>query len=128
MFGKAFIGKFPGSRAPSSEVMKWKSAKNVKWAHENLWNCVNTDGDDHDPNDTYINRITKEILKDNEFTTNNCLFIVAIVDLMFDTSIQSTTLSGELITQCMAKKAKDTESCDDKSSDNNEDGAADHDA
>lgn len=93
----------------------------MKWAYENLWNCVNKDC--NDPNDTYISRITKEVLKANENTTNNCLFIVAIVDLMFDPNIQTTTLSSELITQRMGEKAKDSESCDDgdiESGDNNE--------
>ncbi|GBC12294.1 uncharacterized protein OCT59_025994 [Rhizophagus irregularis] len=63
----------------------------------------------NDPCDTYISRITKEVLKSNERTSNNCLFIIAIVDLMFDPNIQTTVLSGESIIKCMAEKAKANE-------------------
>ena len=96
VFGKAFIGVYPGYKATSSEVLEWKTSKNVKWACENLWNKVK-DGDN--TNDTYINRIMQEVLKTNERTTNNCLFVVSIVELMFDPEIQTTVLSGELISK-----------------------------
>lgn len=117
VFGKAFIGSYPGHKALSLEVLEWKKSKNVTWARENLWNKVDIEGN-QDSNDTYINRITKEVLKDGERTANNCLFVVAIVDLMFDSNLQSTTLSGELITRRMAEKAHDAGSCDDESGDN----------
>ena len=32
VFGKAFIGVYPGYKAISSEVLEWKTSKNVKWA------------------------------------------------------------------------------------------------
>ena len=101
VFGKAFIGVYPGYKATSSEVLEWKTSKNVKWACENLWNKVK-DGDN--TNDTYINRITQEVLKTNECTTNNCLFVVSIVELMFDPEIQTTVLSGELISKRMINR------------------------
>jgi hypothetical protein len=62
-----------------------------------LWNQVDSDKDD----DTYINRITSQIFKEDNFTSNNCLFVVAVVDLIFDVSVSSTTLSGETITKRM---------------------------
>ena len=102
VFGKVFLGIYPGHKASHMEVLDWKTSKNVKWAYENLWSCVDKDGDD--PHDTYINRITKEVLKANERNTNNCLFIIAIVDLMFDQNIQTTVLSGELIIKRMEDK------------------------
>ncbi len=122
VFGKVFIGNCPGHKASPSEVLAWKTSNNVKWAHDNLWSCVDKDG--NDPYDTYINRITNEVLKSNERTANNCLFIVAIVDLMFDKNIQTTVLSGETIIKRMEDKVnkeqeteiqKETdESCDDE--------------
>ena len=103
VFGKVFIGDYPGHKASPSEVLAWKTSKNAKWAYENLWNGVDESG--NDPCDTYISRITKEVLKSNERTSNNCLFIIAIVDLMFDPSVQTTVLSGESIIKRMDKKA-----------------------
>jgi hypothetical protein len=107
VFGKVFIGDYPGHKASPSEVLAWKTSKNARWAYENLWNGIDESG--NDPCDTYINRITKEVLKSNERTSNNCLFIIAIVDLMFDPNIQTTVLSGESIIKCMAEKAKANE-------------------
>ncbi|GBC23239.1 uncharacterized protein OCT59_013891 [Rhizophagus irregularis] len=107
VFGKVFIGDYPGHKASPSEVLAWKTSKNARWAYENLWNGVDESG--NDPCDTYISCITKEVLKSNERTSNNCLFIIAIVDLMFDPNIQTTVLSGESIIKCMAEKAKANE-------------------
>ncbi|PKK56806.1 hypothetical protein RhiirC2_721633, partial [Rhizophagus irregularis] len=59
--------------------------------------------------DGWFSRITKEVLKSNERTSNNCLFIITIVDLMFDPNIQTTVLSGKSIIKCMAEKAKANE-------------------
>lgn len=101
VFGKVvFIGNYPDHKASPSEVLAWKTSKNARWAYENLQNGVDESG--NDPCDTYISRITKEVLKSNEHTSNNCLFIIAIVDLMFDPNIQS-------IIKCMAEKAKANE-------------------
>ncbi|RGB23259.1 hypothetical protein C1646_774783 [Rhizophagus diaphanus] len=69
-------------KASPSEVLAWKISKNARWTYKNLWNGVDESG--NDPCDTYISRITKKVLKSNERTSNNCLFIIAIVDLMFD--------------------------------------------
>jgi hypothetical protein len=55
-------------------------------------------------NDTFMNRILNEVFKGERCTTNNCAFVVAIVDLIFDTSVQTTTLSGEMIIDRMNKK------------------------
>ncbi|POG72950.1 hypothetical protein GLOIN_2v1840191 [Rhizophagus irregularis DAOM 181602=DAOM 197198] len=91
------------------EVEKIEKTKDgwFRCAYENLWNGVDESG--NDPCDTYISCITKEVLKSNERTSNNCLFIIAIVDLMFDPNIQTTVLSGESIIKCMAEKAKANE-------------------
>jgi hypothetical protein len=65
-----------------------------------LWSQVN-DSDIED--DTYMNRITSQVFKDDKFTTNNCLFVVAVVDLIFDVNVPTTTLTGETITKRMNK-------------------------
>jgi hypothetical protein len=107
IFGKALLGNYPSHVAPPLKVLAWKSSENARWAYENLWNSVNKDGSN--TSDTYIRRITKEVLKSNERTSNNCLFIVAIVDLMFDLNVQSTILSSEKIAEHMAEKVNANE-------------------
>src|SRR3989337_4438284 len=107
VFGSMFLGHYPNHKASSADVLSWKTSENVKWAYEHLWSSVDKNGENHD--NTYINRITKEVLKSNERTTNNCLFIVAIVDLMFDPTVQTTILSGELISKRMNEKNEQQE-------------------
>jgi hypothetical protein len=82
--------------------MNWKTSSNVKWASENLWCQVDEDNDDQD--DTYMNRILNEVFKADKRNTSNCAFVIAIVDLMFDTNVQTTTLTGEMIIDRMNKK------------------------
>jgi len=117
VFGKVFLGNYPGNKATPMEIANWKNSKNVKWASENLWNPVENSNDLHD---TYINRITNEVLKKSERAENNCLFVVAIVDLIFDPEIQTTTLSGELITKRMDQMEKDKESYEDDTDENDQ--------
>ena len=119
VFGKAFIGNCPGHKATASEVLKWKTSENAKWAYENLWSNVKDHDVNNDPHDTYINRITREVLKTNERTADNCLFVVSIVDLMFDPQVQSTVISGELITKRMTDKANEQQEIE--SGDNHDD-------
>ena len=38
---------------------------------------------------------------------NNCLFVVAIVDLIFDVNVHSTTLTGEMIVKRMNEKLEE---------------------
>jgi hypothetical protein len=99
-FGKVFVGEIPGQKASSEEIANWKKSKNVLWAKKNLWSQVK-DSDKED--DTYINRITSQVFKEEKFTTNNCLFVVAVVDLIFDVNVPTTTLTGETITKRMSK-------------------------
>lgn len=87
--------------------MAWKTTENVRWAKDNLWNAVDPDGDK--PRDTYMSRIIKEALKKDERTADSCAFVAAIVDLMFDSDIQTTTLTGELIVNRMSARAKERE-------------------
>ncbi|PKC51515.1 hypothetical protein RhiirA1_405487, partial [Rhizophagus irregularis] len=99
-FGKVFLGEIPGQKVSFDEIANWKNSTNVLWAKKNLWSQVkDSDKDD----DTYINRITSQVFKEEKFTTNNCLFVIAVVDLIFDVDVQTTTLSGETITKCMKK-------------------------
>ena len=65
-----------------------------------MWSQVK-DSDKED--DTYINRITSQVFKEDKFTTNNCLFVVAVVNLIFDVNVLITTLTGEAITKRMDK-------------------------
>lgn len=103
-FGKVFLGEIPGQKASFDEIANWKNSTNVLWAKKNLWSQVkDSDKDD----DTYINRITSQVFKEDKFTTNNCLFVIAIVDLIFDVNVQATTLSGETITKRMEKLNND---------------------
>ena len=77
----------------------------MKLAKEHLWTQVDPNG--KNPGDTYISHIIKEVLKTTECTTDNCIFVMAIVDLMFDSDVQTMTLSGEAIIKCMSVKAKE---------------------
>lgn len=99
-FGKVFLGEIPGQKVSSEEIANWKKSKNVLWAKKNLWSQVK-DSDKED--DTYINRITSQVFKEDKFTTNNCLFVVAVVNLIFDVNVLTTTLTGEAITKRMDK-------------------------
>ena len=94
VFGRAFISNFPGHKSTTEEIKEWKTSTNVQWARNNLWNPVK-DGDG--PSDTYINRITKEVLTSERRTLNNCAFVIAVVDLILDPNVQTTTLTGEAI-------------------------------
>ena len=82
------------------EIKTWKNSTNVKWARNNLWSQV-TESEKDD--DTYINHITSQVFKIDKFTANNCLFVLAVVDLIFDVNVPSTTLTGETITDRMKK-------------------------
>ena len=99
-FGKVFIGDIPGQKASIDEITKWKNLTNVMWARNNLWSKVNESEKD---DDTYITRITNQVFKVNKLTTDNCLFVLAVVDLIFDINVPSTTLTGETITKRMKK-------------------------
>jgi hypothetical protein len=88
-------------------VLAWKTTENAKWANDHLWSQV--DPDSHDSDDTYVNRIINEVLKIDERTVDNCAFVIAIIDLMFDLNISTTTLPGELIIRRMAEKAEERE-------------------
>jgi hypothetical protein len=96
------IGEIPGNKSFVVAVTDWKTSPNVTWARENLWNQVDENSDDQ--HDTYMNRIMNEVFKGEKCTTNNCAFVVAIVDLIFDTTVQTTTLSEETIVDRMNKK------------------------
>jgi hypothetical protein len=85
--------------------MNWKTSTNVTWAKDNLWNQVDDNSDDQ--YDTYMNRIMNEVFKGERCTSNNCAFVVAIVDLIFDTKVQTTSLSGEMIVSRMNKNSAD---------------------
>jgi len=89
----------------TEEVLEWKTRENTKSAKERLWTKVDPDG--KNPGDTYMSRIIKEVLKTTERTADNCAFVTAIVDLMFDHNVQTTTLSGEAIVKRMSVKAKE---------------------
>ena len=99
-FGKVFIEDIPGQKASMDEIKKWKNSTNVMWARDNLWSQVNESKKD---NNTYINRITNQVFKVNNLTTNNCLFVLAVVDIIFDVNVLSMTLTGETITNRMNK-------------------------
>lgn len=64
-------------------------------AKQNLWKKV--ENDEEDDGDTYINRITNEVLKDDDRTTENCAFIVTVINLMLDSNVRTTVLTSELI-------------------------------
>ena len=99
-FGKVFIGDIPGQKASMDEITNWKNSTNVMWARNNLWSKVNESEKD---DDTYITRITNQVFKVNKLTTDNCLFVLAVVDLIFDINVPSTMLTGETITKRMKK-------------------------
>ena len=94
-FGKVFIEDIPGQKVSMDEIKKWKNSTNVMWARNNLWSQVNESKKD---DDTYINRITNQVFKVNNLTTNNCLFVLAVVDI-----ILSMMLTRETITNRMNK-------------------------
>ena len=59
--------------------MKWNNLPNVIWAKQHLF-------------------------KVKKLTANNCVFVIAVVDLIFDVNIQTTTLTGGMIVQRMNEK------------------------
>ena len=63
-------------------------------AKQNLWKKVENNEDD---GDTYMNCITNEVLKDDDWTAENCAFIVAMVNLMLDSNIRTMVLTSELL-------------------------------
>jgi hypothetical protein len=91
----------------TEEVLEWKTRENTKSAKERLWTKVDPNG--KNPGDTYMSHIIKEVLKTTECTADNCAFVTAIVDLMFDHNVQTTTLSGKAIVKRMSVKAKERE-------------------
>src|ERR1044071_5135317 len=100
IFGKVNIGEIPGHKGSPEEVMKWKNLPNVTWAKQHLWSLEGSD----DQDDTYISRIMNEVFKVEKRTANNCVFVIAVVDLIFDVNIQTTTLTGGMIVQRMNEK------------------------
>ena len=94
VFGSSSIGNFPGNKATQEEVYMWKTSRGVSDAKQNLWKKVENDSDD---GDTYMNRITNEVLKGDDRTAENCAFIVAVVNLMLDSNIRTTVLTSELL-------------------------------
>ena len=101
IFGQTRVGEIPGNRLTTEDIMSWKSSTGVKWARDHLWSMVDEDGDDQ--HDTYMSRIVNEVFKPERCTTNNCAFTVAIIDLIFDTKVHTTTLTGEMIADRMNK-------------------------
>jgi len=97
-FGKVVLGEIPGHKASLEEAANWKRSKNTLWAKKNLWSQVK---DSNKEDDTYINRITSQVFKKSQFNSNNCLFVVAVVNLIFDTNMQITTLTEETIIKRM---------------------------
>jgi len=63
VFGSSSIGNFPGNKAMQEEVYMWKTSRGVSDTKQNLWKKVENDGDD---GDTYMNRITNEVLKGDD--------------------------------------------------------------
>ncbi|CAB4483681.1 unnamed protein product [Rhizophagus irregularis] len=121
-FGKVFLGEIPGQKVSFDEIANWKNSTNVLWAKKNLWSQVkDSDKDD----DTYINRITSQVFKEKKFTTNNCLFVIAVVDLIFDVDVQTTTLSGETITKRMEKLNNDKKKQEEQEGNDQEGGSDD---
>ncbi|CAB5209002.1 unnamed protein product [Rhizophagus irregularis] len=121
-FGKVFLGEIPGQKVSFDEIANWKNSTNVLWAKKNLWSQVkDSDKDD----DTYINRITSQVFKEEKFTTNNCLFVIAVVDLIFDVDVQTTTLSGETITKRMEKLNNDKKKQEEQEGNDQEGGSDD---
>ena len=51
-----------------------------------------------------MNRIMSEVFKRERYITNNCAFVIAIINLIFDMKVQKTSLSGEIIVDRMNKK------------------------
>ena len=86
-----------------------------------MWSKVE-DGTDDD--DTYIRRITNEVLlREDDRTVENCAFIVTIVNLMFDPSIRTTTLTSKLIrkklNEFLEKSADDDDDIESEDDDEN---------
>ena len=45
-----------------------------------------------------------EVFKVEKRTANNCVFVIAVIDLIFDVNIQMTILTGGMIVQQMNEK------------------------
>ncbi|PKK60148.1 hypothetical protein RhiirC2_793755 [Rhizophagus irregularis] len=65
-----------------------------------------------------------QVFKEEKFTTNNCLFVIAVVDLIFDVNVQVITLSGETITKRI-EKLNNNKKKQEEQEDNDQEGESD---
>jgi len=70
---------------------------------KNLWQPVDT-AEDADPHDTYIRRIIIDVWK-NDRSEINQEFAIAVIDMMFDPTITTTSLTGNEIEGRMQARA-----------------------
>jgi len=104
VFGKVVIGDAPGQKATKEEVVSWKTSPAMIEAKKNLWQPVDT-AEDADPHDTYIRRIMNNAWK-NDRSKINQEFAIAVIDMMFDPAITTTSLTGDEIEGRMQARAE----------------------
>jgi len=103
VFGKVAIGDAPGQKATKEEVVRWKTSPAMIEARKNLRQPVDT-AEDADPHDTYIRRIMINVWK-NDHSEINQEFAIAVIDMMFDPTITTTSLTGDEIEGRMQARA-----------------------
>jgi len=107
VFGKVVIGDAPGQKATKDEVVSWKTSPAMVEAKKNLWRPVDT-AEDADPSDTYIRRIMNDAWR-NDRSKLNQEFAIAVIDIMFDLAITTTSLTGDEIEGRMQARSKQLE-------------------
>jgi len=104
VLGKVMIGDVPKQKASKEEIINWKTSPAMLEAKAKLWQPVDT-AEDADPQDTYIRHIMTDVWRDNRSKVNQ-QFAIAVIDMMFDPTITTTSLTGDEIAQRMQAQAQ----------------------
>ncbi|CAG8658432.1 4840_t:CDS:2 [Gigaspora margarita] len=93
ILGKVSIGDAPGQKASKKEILAWKTSPVLLEAKTKLWKPVDL-SEDADPQDTYIHHIMIEVWR-NCHSKINQEFAIAVIEMMFDPAITTTSLTSD---------------------------------
>ncbi|CAG8855143.1 13173_t:CDS:1, partial [Gigaspora margarita] len=93
ILGKVSISDAPGQKASKKEVLAWKTSPALLEAKTKLWKPVDL-SEDADPQDIYIRHIMIEVWR-NRHSKINQEFAIAVIEMMFDPAIITTSLTSD---------------------------------
>ncbi|CAG8677397.1 14452_t:CDS:2, partial [Racocetra fulgida] len=93
VLGKIAISDIPGQKASKKEVLTWKTNLAMLEAKSKLWVPVDL-SEDADPRNIYIRRIITKVFRGHRSKLNQ-EFAIAVIDMMFDPTITTTSLTEE---------------------------------